>query len=140
MAANSGTLHDYRVRVLQPDEVATVLAPAFGATLLSELTHLPTGIASSREAPVELAPGARSGPHHHGPVESLMLVLSGRVVVRWGKRLEHSTVAGPGEFVLVAPWTPHEECNDKAAGALRYRQLGDDLAHIPLDSGHRTPC
>ena len=140
MAANSGTLHDNRVRVLQPDEVAIVLAPALGATLLSELTHLPTGIASSREAPVELAPGARSGPHHHGPVESLMLVLSGRALVQWGARLEHSTTAEPGEFILVAPWTPHEESNDEIDGELRYQQLGDDLLHIPLDFGHGTQC
>ena len=140
MAANRSTLPENGVRLLQADELAAALAPTWGPTLLSELTHLPTGINSPSEAALELAPGTGSGPHHHGPAESLMVVISGTALVRWGAHLEHATTAGPGEFILIPPWMPHEETNAGADGVLRYQQLGETLTHIAMNLKPGTLC
>ena len=60
---------------------------------------------------VEIQPGARTGPHHHGPLESVIYVLHGRARMRWGDRLEFAAEAGPGDFIYVPPHVPHQEAN-----------------------------
>ena len=60
---------------------------------------------------VTMAPGAKSGAHHHGPVESSIYIISGRARFRFGPRLEHSAEAGPGDFIYVPPEAVHQEIN-----------------------------
>jgi uncharacterized RmlC-like cupin family protein len=60
---------------------------------------------------VEIQPGAQTGPHHHGPLESVIYVLRGRARMRWGDRLEFASEAGPGDFIYVPPHVPHQEIN-----------------------------
>ena len=31
--------------------------------------------------------------------------------MRWGERLEFVAEAGPGDFIFVPPWVPHQEIN-----------------------------
>ena len=45
---------------------------------------------------VTIEPGARTGPHHHGGLESVIYVLRGHAQMRWGERLEYISDAGPG--------------------------------------------
>jgi uncharacterized RmlC-like cupin family protein len=59
----------------------------------------------------ENAPGEASGVHHHGPAESGIYVLEGRIRFRWGDRLEHVADAGPGDFIYVPPFEVHMEEN-----------------------------
>ena len=60
---------------------------------------------------VTMAPGAKSGAHHHGPVVSSIYIISGRARFRFGPRLEHTAEAGPGDFVYVPPEAVHQEIN-----------------------------
>ncbi len=60
---------------------------------------------------VTMAPGAKSGAHHHGPVESAIYIISGRARFRYGERLEHTAEAGPGDFIFVPPDLVHQEIN-----------------------------
>jgi uncharacterized RmlC-like cupin family protein len=60
---------------------------------------------------VTIQPGAETGPHHHGELESVIYVLRGRVRMRWGERLEFASEAGPGDFIYVPPHVPHQEIN-----------------------------
>jgi uncharacterized RmlC-like cupin family protein len=60
---------------------------------------------------VTMAPGAKSGAHHHGPVESAIYIISGRARFRFGSKLEHTVEAGPGDFVFVPPEAVHQELN-----------------------------
>jgi uncharacterized RmlC-like cupin family protein len=60
---------------------------------------------------VIIEPDAKTGAHHHGPVESVIYVVSGRARMRWGERLEYVAEAGPGDFIYVAPYAPHQEIN-----------------------------
>jgi uncharacterized RmlC-like cupin family protein len=55
---------------------------------------------------VTVEPGARTGAHHHGELESVIYVLSGRARMRWGERLEFTAKAGPGSFIFVPPYVP----------------------------------
>ena len=60
---------------------------------------------------VVIHPKAKTGAHHHGPVESVIYVVSGRARMRWGDRLEFIAEAGPGDFIYVPPYVPHQEIN-----------------------------
>jgi uncharacterized RmlC-like cupin family protein len=60
---------------------------------------------------VTIQPGTKTGPHHHGELESVIYVLRGRARMRWGDRLEFTSEAGPGDFIYVPPHLPHQEIN-----------------------------
>jgi uncharacterized RmlC-like cupin family protein len=56
-------------------------------------------------------PSAKTGPHHHGKLETVLFVISGRAQMRWGEHLEFVAEAGPGDFIYVPPFVPHQEIN-----------------------------
>jgi uncharacterized RmlC-like cupin family protein len=56
-------------------------------------------------------PDTASSVHHHGPLETVVYVLSGRAKVRWGRGLEHEVDLEPGDFVFIPPYMPHQEIN-----------------------------
>ena len=60
---------------------------------------------------VTILPGARTGAHHHGPLESVIYVVRGLARMRWGERLEYTAKVGTGGFVFVPPYVPHQEIN-----------------------------
>ena len=62
---------------------------------------------------VVVQPNARTGPHHHGELETVLYIVRGRARFRWGDRLEFVTEADPGDFVYVPPFVPHQEINAK---------------------------
>ena len=63
---------------------------------------------------VHIHPNAKTGAHHHGTLESVIYVLKGRARMRWGERLEFTAEAGPGDFIYVPPFVPHQEINASA--------------------------
>jgi uncharacterized RmlC-like cupin family protein len=56
-------------------------------------------------------PNAKTGPHHHGELETVIYVVRGRARFRWGEQLEFVDEAGPGDFIFVPPYVPHQELN-----------------------------
>jgi len=60
---------------------------------------------------VHIHANAKTGAHHHGPLESVIYVLKGRARMRWGEKLEYVAEAGPGDFIYVPPFVPHQEIN-----------------------------
>jgi len=60
---------------------------------------------------VKIHPNAKTGAHHHGALESVIYVLSGHARMHWGERLEYVAEAGPGDFIFVPPYVPHQEIN-----------------------------
>lgn len=60
---------------------------------------------------VTIHPDAKTGAHHHGPLESVIYVVKGRARMRWGEHLEFTAEAGPGDFIYVPPYVPHQEIN-----------------------------
>ncbi len=60
---------------------------------------------------VHIHPGAKTGAHHHGALESVIYIVKGRARMRWGEALEFVAQAGPGDFIFVPPYVPHQEIN-----------------------------
>ncbi|MBP0443641.1 cupin domain-containing protein [Roseomonas sp. SSH11] len=65
-----------------------------------------------------IEPGSQTGPHHHGPLESIIYIISGTAHMRWGDRLEFITEAKAGDFFLVPPYVPHQEINASSTEVL----------------------
>jgi len=60
---------------------------------------------------VHIHPNAKTGAHHHGALESVIYVVRGRARMRWGEHLEFTAEAGPGDFIYIPPYVPHQEIN-----------------------------
>lgn len=58
-----------------------------------------------------VAPSIASGVHHHGELETVIYVVSGRGQIRWGDRMEFVQDVEPGDFIYVPPFVPHQEIN-----------------------------
>jgi uncharacterized RmlC-like cupin family protein len=56
-------------------------------------------------------PDTASSVHHHGPLETVVYVLSGPSKVRWGSRLEHEVDMETGDFLYIPPYAVHQEIN-----------------------------
>jgi uncharacterized RmlC-like cupin family protein len=63
---------------------------------------------------VTIHAGAKTGAHHHGALESVIYVVRGKARMRWGEALEFTAEAGPGDFIFVPPFVPHQEINASA--------------------------
>jgi uncharacterized RmlC-like cupin family protein len=82
-----------------------------GMTRAAAITHARTGASKLWAGTVTIHPHARTGAHHHGDLESVIYVVRGRARMRWGEHLEYVAEAGPGDFIYVPPFVPHQEIN-----------------------------
>ena len=80
-------------------------------TRAAAITHATAGANKLWAGTVTIHPNAKTGPHHHGKLESIIYVISGRARMRWGERLEFVAEAGPGDFIYVPPFVLHQEIN-----------------------------
>lgn len=67
---------------------------------------------------VTIHANAKTGAHHHGDLESIIYVVKGKARMRWGDHLEYTAEAGPGDFIYVPPYVPHQEINASRDEAL----------------------
>jgi uncharacterized RmlC-like cupin family protein len=82
-----------------------------GMKRAAAITHATAGARKIWAGTVAIEPRAKTGAHHHGALESVIYVLRGRARMRWGERLEYVAEAGPGDFIYVPPYVPHQEIN-----------------------------
>ena len=84
---------------------------------------------------VDIDPDAKTGAHHHGELESVIYVLSGKAKMRWGDKLEFEKYAYPGDFIFVPPFVPHQEINASKNEILKciLFRSGQDPIVINLD-------
>ncbi len=75
------------------------------------ITRAAAGAKALWAGTVAIEPSAATGAHHHGDLESVLYVVSGRARMRWGERLEFAAEAAPGDFIFVPPYVPHQESN-----------------------------
>jgi len=99
------------VRVIPGDKLDTNTAQTPGMNRAAAITHARVGAEKLWAGTVTIHPNAKTGAHHHGPVESVIYVVRGRARMRWGDRLEFCAEAGPGDFIYVPPFVPHQEIN-----------------------------
>lgn len=75
------------------------------------INHARVGAQKIWAGTVTIQPDAKTGVHHHGELESVIFVVRGNARMRWGERLEYVAEAGPGDFIFVPPFVPHQEIN-----------------------------
>ncbi len=99
------------LRIVRAGELGTDTAQTAGMTRAEAISHARVGAQKLWAGTVVVHPNARTGPHHHGALETVIYVVSGRARFRWGDHLEFVDEAGPGDFVYVPPYVPHQELN-----------------------------
>jgi uncharacterized RmlC-like cupin family protein len=99
------------VRVVHAGELDINTAQTPGMNRAAAITYAGAGAEKLWAGTVVIHPKAKTGAHHHGPVESVIYVVSGRARMRWGDRLEFVAEAGPGDFIYVPSFVPHQEIN-----------------------------
>jgi uncharacterized RmlC-like cupin family protein len=99
------------IRVVHSDELDPNTAQTPGMTRAAAITHARTGATKLWAGTVVVDPDAKTGAHHHGALETILYIVRGRARFRWGEELEYYAEAGPGDFIFIPPWVPHQEMN-----------------------------
>ena len=100
------------VRVVRAGELDSNTPQTPGMTRAAAITHARTGASKLWAGTVVVNPDARTAAHHHGELETVLYIVKGHARMRWGDHLEFSEAAGPGDFIYVPPYVPHQEMND----------------------------
>jgi uncharacterized RmlC-like cupin family protein len=117
-AGTSSKWRDNGVRVVHANELDLNTPQTPGMNRAAAITHARAGAEKLWAGTVLIHPNAKTGAHHHGPVESVIYVVSGHARMKWGDRLEFTAEAGPGDFIYVPPYVPHQEINASDAAPL----------------------
>jgi uncharacterized RmlC-like cupin family protein len=99
------------LRVVRPHERDAGTAQTPGMQREAGVARSTVGAEKIWVGHVTMAPGMKSGAHHHGPLESGIYVVSGRARFRFGPKLEQTVDVGPGDFIFVPPEVVHQELN-----------------------------
>ena len=99
------------VRVIPGDALDSDTPQTPGMTRAAAVTHDRTGSRKLWAGTATIHPGAKTAAHHHGELESVIYVIRGLARMRWGSNLEYTAEAGPGGFIFVPPFVPHQEIN-----------------------------
>src|SRR4029453_18169107 len=73
----------------------------------AEISQATTGATNIYMGVFRVPAGARSRPHYHDACESAVYMLSGRLAIQWGDRLEERVEIGPGDMIYVPPRETH---------------------------------
>jgi uncharacterized RmlC-like cupin family protein len=133
---------EHGVKIVHAGELDTNTPQTSGMTRSAAITHARTGANKLWAGTMVVRPDAKTGPHHHGELETVLYVVSGRVRMRWGDRLEFSAEAQPGDFIYVPPYVPHQEINaspNEACEAVVVRS-GQDPIVVNLDVDTPEPA
>lgn len=102
---------DHGVKVIPGDNLDPNTAQTPGMNRATAINKARAGAEKIWAGTVHIHPDAKTGAHHHGDLESIIYVLRGRARMRWGEKLEYTAEAGPGDFIYVPPYVPHQEIN-----------------------------
>jgi uncharacterized RmlC-like cupin family protein len=152
------TKDDWRttgVRVIPGDQLDANTAQTPGMSRAAAINFARVGAEKLWAGTVHIHAGAKTGAHHHGELESVIYVVKGKARMRWGEALEFTAEAGPGDFIYVPPFVPHQEINasdDETLECVLVRSGGEavvvnlDIAPVEtpatvawVDSIHKAP-
>ena len=126
---------DDGVKVIPGDQLDSNTPQTPGMSRAAAINHARTGASKIWAGTVTIHPNAKTGAHHHGELESVIYVVKGRARMRWGERLEFVAEAGPGDFIYVPPFVPHQEINARTDEPLEcvLSRSGMDPVVVNLD-------
>lgn len=111
MSAPETNWREHGVRVIRAGELDTNTPQTPGMNRAAAINFARAGAQKLWAGTVTIHPDAKTGAHHHGELESVIYVVRGKARMRWGERLEYVAEAGPGDFIFVPPYVPHQEIN-----------------------------
>ncbi len=106
------------VKIIPSDRLDSNTSQTPGMTRAAAINRAMAGANKLWAGSVTIHPNAKTAPHHHGELESIIYIVSGKARMRWGEKLEFVAEAGPGDFIFVPPFVPHQEINANAGEAL----------------------
>ena len=109
---------NHGVRIIHAGELDPNTAQTPGMNRAAAINFAKAGAQKLWAGTVTIHPDAKTGAHHHGALESVIYVVRGKARMRWGDRLEFVAEAGPGDFIFVPPYVPHQEINASTAEPL----------------------
>ncbi len=101
------------VRIVRSHELDSNTPQTPGMTRAAAINHAKAGANKLWAGTVNIHPDAKTDAHHHGELESVIYVVSGKARMRWGDKLEFVAEADAGDFIYVPPFAPHQEINAK---------------------------
>ena len=106
------------VRVISGNQLDPNTAQTPGMDRKAAINFARVGAQKLWAGTVTIHANAKTGAHHHGPLESVIYIVKGRARMRWGEHLEFTAEAGPGDFIYVPPFVPHQEINASSTEVL----------------------
>ena len=102
---------DHGVQVIPGNRLDPDTAQTPGMSRAAAINNARAGAQKIWAGTVKIEANAKTGAHHHGELESVIYVVAGRARMRWGEHLEYVAEAGPGDFIFIPPFVPHQEIN-----------------------------
>jgi uncharacterized RmlC-like cupin family protein len=102
------------VKIIRSDKLDSSTPQTPGMTRAAAINRAMVGANKLWAGTVNIHAKAKTAPHHHGELESVIYIISGKARMRWGETLEFFADAGPGDFIFVPPFVPHQEINADA--------------------------
>ena len=129
------------VRVVPGDRLDPNTAQTPGMDRKAAINFARVGARKLWAGTVHIHANAKTGAHHHGPLESVIYIVKGRARMRWGERLEFTAEAGPGDFIYVPPYVPHQEINAEPSEPLScvLARSGQEPVVVNLDLADVEP-
>ena len=87
------------VKVISGDHLDMNTPQTPGMDRAAAINYATAGAQKLWAGTVAIRPNAKTGVHHHGALESIIYVISGKARMRWGDSLEYVCEAGPGDFI-----------------------------------------
>src|SRR5260370_28872192 len=115
---NADHWRDHGVQVIPGDQLDPDTAQTPGMSRAAAINNARVGAQKIWAGTVKIEANAKTCAHHHSELESVIYVVAGRARMRWGEHLEYSAEAGPGDFIYIPPFVPHQEINASKDEAL----------------------
>jgi uncharacterized RmlC-like cupin family protein len=130
------------VRVIPGNQLDPNTAQTPGMSRAAAISHARVGAEKLWAGTVTIHPNAKTGAHHHGPLESVIYVVRGVARMRWGERLEFVAEADAGDFIFVPPYVPHQEINRSSDTPLECVLMRSDnesvVVNLNIDAAERV--
>jgi uncharacterized RmlC-like cupin family protein len=122
------------VRVVKPLQFDDQTPQTKGMRRLAAISHARAGSESLWAGIMLAEPNTTSSVHHHGPLETVVYVVSGQSRVKWGSRLEHEVEMEAGDFLFIPPYMAHQETNPSPDQPTMWVVVrsGQDAMVVPL--------
>jgi len=99
------------VRIVKPHEFDAHTTQTPGMQRVAAISRELAGSQGLWAGVTIVAPQTASGVHHHGATETIIYVVSGQGLMRWGEQMEFEQQVEPGDFIYVPPFAAHQEIN-----------------------------